>query len=178
MNTNELTNWVKTQKKLNKIQIKKKEINSLKDWIFEQNIIFHKTRNFFSIKPFLIKQKNKEYYQPLIVQKEHGILGIIKQKKRGKDYYLLQSKIEPGNINGIQISPTVQATESNYLRKHGGKKTLFLDYFLKKKKKSNFISKIKLSEQGSRFLKKKKLEYFSRYKKYKHSFKKKLLLVY
>ena len=67
----------------------------------------------------------------------------------------MQSKIEPGNINGIQISPTVQATESNYLRKHGGKKTLFLDYFLKKKKKSNFISKIKLSEQGSRFLKKK-----------------------
>ena len=27
-----------------------------------------------------------------------------------------------GNINKIQLSPTVQATKSNYLRKHGGKK--------------------------------------------------------
>jgi dTDP-4-dehydro-6-deoxy-alpha-D-glucopyranose 2,3-dehydratase len=155
MNTNKLIDWLKNQKKINKIQIKKKKINSLKDWIFKENIIFHKTNNFFSIKPFLFQKKNKKEFQPLILQKEHGILGIIKQKKKGKDYYLLQSKIEPGNINGIQISPTVQATKSNYLRKHGGKKTLFLDYFLKQQKKLKIISKIKLSEQGSRFLKKK-----------------------
>lgn len=155
MKTNKLIDWLKNQKKINKIKIKKKKINSLNDWIFKKDIIFHKSKNFFSIKPFLFQQKRKKRFQPLIVQREHGILGIIKQKKKGKDYYLLQSKIEPGNINGIQISPTVQATKSNYLRKHGGKKTLFLDYFLKKQKKLNIISKIKLSEQGSRFLKKK-----------------------
>lgn len=155
MKTNKLIDWLKNQKKINKIKIKKKKINSLNDWIFRKDIIFHKSKNFFSIKPFLFQQKSKKKFQPLIVQREHGILGIIKQKKKGKDYYLLQSKIEPGNINGIQISPTVQATKSNYLRKHGGKKTLFLDYFLKKQKKLNIISKIKLSEQGSRFLKKK-----------------------
>ena len=155
MKTNKLTNWLKNQKKINKIEIKKKKINLLKDWIFNKNIIFHKSKNFFSIKPFLFQQKNKKQFQPLIVQREHGILGIIKKKTDGKDFYLLQSKIEPGNINGIQISPTVQATKSNYLRKHGGKKTLFLNYFLKKQKKLKIISKIKLSEQGSRFLKKK-----------------------
>jgi len=155
MNTNELIDWLKSQKKNNKIRIKKKKINLLRDWIFKDNIIFHKSKNFFSIKAFLFQQKNKKRFQPLILQKEHGILGIIKQKKGGKDYYLLQSKIEPGNINGIQISPTVQATKSNYLRKHGGKKTLFLDYFLKQQKKLKIVSKIKLSEQGSRFLNKK-----------------------
>ncbi len=154
MNTNELINWLQKQKKINKLRIQKKNISYLKDWIFKKNLIFHKTNNFFSIKAFLFKKKNKKKFQPLIVQKEEGILGIIKQRKLGKDYYLLQSKIEPGNINGIQISPTVQATKSNYLRKHGGKKTLFLDYFLKSKKNFKIISKIKLSEQGSRFLKK------------------------
>ena len=41
------------------------------------------------------------------------------------------------------------------MRKHGGKKTLFLDYFLKQQKKLKIVSKIKLSEQGSRFLNKK-----------------------
>jgi len=155
MKTNKLIDWLKSQKKKNKIRKKKKKINLLRDWIFKDNIIFHKSKNFFSIKPFLFQQKNKKRFQPLILQKEHGILGIIKQKKGGKDYYLLQSKIEPGNINGIQISPTVQATKSNYLRKHGGKKTLFLDYFLKQQKKLKIVSKIKLSEQGSRFLNKK-----------------------
>ena len=155
MKTNKLVDWLNNQKKINKIKIKKKKINSLKDWIFKQNIIFHKSNNFFSIKPFLFQQKNKKIFQPLIVQGERGILGIVKKKVRDKDYYLLQSKIEPGNINGVQISPTVQATKSNYLRKHGGKKTLFLDYFLKRQNKLKIISKIKLSEQGSRFLKKK-----------------------
>ena len=134
MKTNKLIDWLNNQKKINKIKIKKKKINLLKDWIFKQNIIFHKSNNFFSIKPFLFQQKNKKIFQPLIVQREHGILGIVKKKIGGKDYYLLQSKIEPGNINGIQISPTVQATKSNYLRKHGGKKTPFLNYFLKKQK--------------------------------------------
>ncbi len=49
----------------------------------------------------------------------------------------------------------MQATKSNYLRKHGGKKTLYLDYFTKKNKNIKIISKKKLSEQGSRFLDKK-----------------------
>ncbi len=102
-----------------------------------------------------MKKKNKKIFQPLIVQKEEGILGIIKQRRQGKDYYLLQSKIEPGNINGIQISPTVQATKSNYLRKHGGRETIYLNYFIKSNKNLKIISKKKLSEQGSRFLNKK-----------------------
>ena len=42
-------------------------------------------------------------FQPLIIQKEKGILGIIKQKF-GKEYqYLLQVKVEPGNINDCMI---------------------------------------------------------------------------
>jgi len=80
MKTNKLIDWLNNQKKINKIRIKKKKINSLKDWIFKQNIIFHKSNNFFSIKPFLFQQKNKKIFQPLIIQREHGILGIVKKK--------------------------------------------------------------------------------------------------
>ena len=162
MQANKLKNWLKHQKNIKKIKINKKKISNLKDWIFKKNVILNSKQNFFSIKAFIIKCKNKITYQPLIVQNENGILGIIKKKKDNKDYYLLQAKIEPGNINGIQISPTVQATKSNYLRKHGGKKTLFLNFFMKTNNQLKIISKKKLSEQGSRFLKKKKLEYIDR----------------
>ena len=165
METQNLKSWLKEQKKNNRIKIKRKKISSLKDWIFKKDTIIHKSKNFFSIKSFLFKKKNNKIFQPLIKQKENGILGIIKLKKGIKNYYLLQSKIEPGNINGIQISPTVQATKSNYLRKHGGKKTLFLNYFLFKKKNIKIISKFKLSEQGSRFLDKKNWNIFLETKK-------------
>ena len=92
MKTNKLIDWLKNQKKINKIKIKKKKINSLKDWIFKENFIFHKSNNFFSIKPFLYQQKNKKIFQPLIVQREHGILGIIKKKNQGERLLSFTSK--------------------------------------------------------------------------------------
>ncbi len=170
MQTNKLIAWLNKQKKINKLKIKKKRYQNLIQWKFDENLIYHKTKNFFSIKPFLCTQGNVTWFQPLIIQKEQGILGIIKKKIKNKSYYLLQTKIEPGNINGVQISPTVQATKSNYLRKHGGKKTIFLDYFLKKKK-VKILSNLKLSEQGSRFLNKKNRNILIEVKKFPNKLK-------
>ena len=147
--------WIRKQKLINKIKVRRKNKDQLKQWKFDDNSIYHISKNFFLIRPFIFKQNKKKWYQPLIIQKEEGVLGIIKKKISNENYYLLQAKAEPGNINSIQISPTVQATRSNYLRKHGGKKTLFLNYFLKKNKSVNILSNIKLSEQGTRFLGKK-----------------------
>ena len=48
------------------------------------------------------------------------------------------------HINNIQLSPTVKATKSNYLRAHGGKKTKFIDYFIKKTKDCKDITSLKL----------------------------------
>ena len=62
--------------------------------------------------------------------------------------------MEPGNSSGIQLSPTIQATKSNYLRKHGGKRTNYLNFFTQKNKKNRVISNYRLSEQGTRYLNK------------------------
>ena len=58
--------------------------------------------------------------------------------------------MEPGNINKCQLSPTVQATKSNYTKAHGGKDTPYLNFFLNNYKMKK-IFKIKLSEQGLRY---------------------------
>lgn len=84
--------------------------------------------------------------------KRNRYIGNYKKKIFSKDLYLLQAKVEPGNINGMQLSPTVQATKSNYLQKHGGKKTNYLEYFIKKNFNKKIISNFNLSEQGSRYL--------------------------
>jgi oxidase EvaA len=58
--------------------------------------------------------------------------------------------VEPGNINKIQLAPTVQATKSNYSGAHGGSKVPYIEYFLKLRN----IEKYNQSEQGFRYLKK------------------------
>ena len=61
---------------------------------------------------------------------------------------MLQAKVEPGNINKLQIAPTVQATKSNYSGVHGGSKVPYINYFLKFKN----LTKYNQSEQGFRYL--------------------------
>jgi oxidase EvaA len=67
--------------------------------------------------------------------------------------FLLQAKIEPGNIKHVQLSPTLQATRSNYTQIHNGKKPLYFDDF-KNAKQSQVILDQLQSEQGARFLRK------------------------
>ena len=58
---------------------------------------------------------------PFLFQNEIGLLGILCRDIGGVRHYLLQAKPEPGNENGAQLAPTVQATESNLRRRHGGR---------------------------------------------------------
>ena len=138
--------WIKKQKSIQKIRIKKVSLSKLKGWNFEKNKLFHKSNKFFQIVGIDIKSNyfKKNWDQPIILQNEIGILGIIKNVKNNK--YLLQAKLEPGNINKLQISPSVQATKSNYSKVHGGKKTPYINYFLKKQK-----NKLLQSEQAFRY---------------------------
>ena len=62
--------------------------------------------------------------QPVIEQPEIGILGILAKRIGGVLHFCLQAKEEPGNIGGIQLSPTVQATFSNYTRAPRGSNRL------------------------------------------------------
>ena len=148
----DLNRWILVQKKKNLMKSSKINIADIVNWKIENKKIYNYNRSFFSIVPFRFQQnKNKFWFQPLIVQKEVGILGIIKKVYKSIDYYLLQAKVEPGNIKGIQLSPTVQATKSNYLQKHGGKKTNYLNFFINNKLNTKIITNLRLSEQGTRY---------------------------
>jgi oxidase EvaA len=67
-------------------------------------------------------------------------------------HFLIQAKIEPGNINIVQLSPTVQSTKSNFTKVHKGESTPFVEYFLEGKSKI-LVDQLQ-SEQGSRFFRK------------------------
>jgi oxidase EvaA len=89
--------------------------------------------------------------QPVILQREVGFLGILCQMIDGKLNFLMQAKVEPGNVNVIQISPTIQATKSNFTQKHGGAVPAYLEFFKNARKHTIIVDQLQ-SEQASRFL--------------------------
>jgi len=142
--------------KLNKnISVVKTKINKLENWYISHpsGNLKHQSNRFFSIEALKYKNKFNSNIQPIINQKEIGILGIICQRQLGTLKFLLQAKFEPGNKNTYQLSPTIQATKSNIERVHGGKSQKYYKYFLNKKSKVHFS--ILLSEQGTKFYNKK-----------------------
>ena len=133
--------------------------DKMKNWHFDENKnLRHDSGKFFSIEGISVKaefnNEIKEWDQPIINQPEVGFLGILCQKKNGVIYFLMQGKIEPGNVNKIQISPTLQATKSNFSQVHGGNTPKFLEYFKDNIPDRKIIIDQLQSEQGARFLRK------------------------
>ena len=133
--------------------------NRLEDsdfWFYDEAAgeIVNKNRSFFRITGMQrIAGGEVIEEQPIIIQDEIGYLGIICREFDGEMHYLMQAKIEPGNINKIQLSPTIQATKSNFTQKHGGKRPAYLDYFINASKYKIIVDQIQ-SEQSSRFFRK------------------------
>ncbi|MBD3282900.1 response regulator receiver protein [Candidatus Pacearchaeota archaeon] len=127
--------WLEKKQRDYKVKLSEVGLEELKSWVFDPKTgtVSHETGRFFSVIGVKIEgAKDREvssWAQPMIKQKECGILGILCQEKKGLRHYLLQAKFEPGNTNKLQLSPTLQATESNLKQYHKGKKPLFSEYF-------------------------------------------------
>ena len=61
--------------------------------------------------------------------------------------------MEPGNVNILQLSPTVQATFSNYSRVHQGRAPRYLEYFTEPGRARVLLDQLQ-PEQGARFWRK------------------------
>lgn len=150
--------WIAKKNKEVQVKINQVAFKDLRDWHIhpETKNLVHSSGKFFSIEGIRIKTNwgnVKEWEQPIINQPEVGFLGIITQEKNGILHFLMQAKIEPGNINVVQLSPTLQATRSNYSQVHKGKRPLYLEYFNGEKKVNVLLDQLQ-SEQGARFLRK------------------------
>lgn len=156
--TNDILNWMKIKNDEVLVNIEQISFNELSHWHFEtgNKSLVHNSGKFFSIDGLKINVnvgRKLEWSQPIINQPEIGFLGIITKQINGVLYFLLQAKIEPGNVNYVQLSPTLQATRSNYTQVHNGKKPLYLDYFTHLTNCEILLDQLQ-SEQGARFLKK------------------------
>lgn len=158
MSESEILEWIKARSLLNQYSVNFRSLEDLNGWDFEPSTgnLEHSSGNFFRIEGLDVQIEThvcQAWQQPIIVQPEIGVLGFIARKIAGVLHLLVQAKMEPGNINLIQISPTVQATKSNYSQAHGGRRPTFIEYFLNNTQGRVLVDQLQ-SEQGSRYLKK------------------------
>ena len=115
----------------------------------------HRSGRFFSVEGLHVARPDigTEWQQPIIMQPEVGILGILAKEFDGTLHFLMQAKVEPGNPNLVQLSPTVQATRSNYTKAHGGAAVKYLEYFLRPDPRM-VITDVLQSEHGAWFYRK------------------------
>lgn len=151
----EFKEWFKEKSNNTPFEVIEIPLSKLSGWKIDKvsGNLQHESGKFFSIQGVSVDvqlPKKQRWEQPLIVQPEVGILGILMKYFNGLPHFLMQLKIEPGNINKAQLSPTVQATKSNYTRVHKGKSPPYLDFFIDRM--GTVISDQLQSEQGARFL--------------------------
>lgn len=90
----------------------------------------HASGRFFTVEGarFRIATTGETWDQPILNQPEVGLLGFLSTLFDGVVHFLVQAKWEPGN-SAVQLSPTVQATRSNYTQAHGGRVQPYIEHF-------------------------------------------------
>jgi len=156
--TDELISWIRRRNKEVAVSVEQVSFRDLRGWRFDDTTgnLEHESGRFFSVCGLDVMTNVgvvSHWTQPIINQPEVGYLGILCKEIDGVVHYLLQAKIEPGNVNCVQLSPTLQATRSNYMQVHGGRRPAYLDYFLNADNAHIVVDQLQ-SEQGARFLRK------------------------
>ncbi|MCM2414150.1 NDP-hexose 2,3-dehydratase family protein [Streptomyces sp. RKAG290] len=155
LSTWEFHDWFNERRKAGRFNVERVPFSRLRNWSFEPDTgnLVHSSGRFFSVEGLHVTTDDgphKEWYQPIIKQPEVGILGILVKEFDGVLHFLMQAKMEPGNRNVLQLSPTVQATRSNYTKVHKGTDVKYIEYFTGARR-GRVLSDVLQSEHGSWF---------------------------
>jgi len=150
--------WLAERCRPEEFKVEQVPLGEMEKWALasDGSRISHESGRFFHIEGLHVKTNfggNLEWDQPIINQPEIGFLGFITRVFGGTRYFLIQAKMEPGNINTLQISPSLQATKSNFTQVHKGKRPTFLEFFNGEKQVKVLTDHLQ-TEQGGRFYKK------------------------
>ncbi len=152
----EVRAWLASRNREVEVRVSRTRLSQMHDWALEDasGRIRHSSGKFFSIDGIRVTTNwggKPEWSQPIINQPEIGLLGCIAREFDGLLHFLIQAKVEPGNVNCVQLSPTVQATKSNYTRVHRGRSPKYLEWFMDRSRSRVLLDQLQ-SEQGARFL--------------------------
>jgi len=147
----QVVDWMVSRRDASDMAVHAIRLSESREWLLDRGQIVHRTGGFFSIVGLRIDDypDASGTTTPMIHQPEVGLLGFVTHGTGSQARILVQAKAEPGNVGLVQAAPTVQATRSNYLRRHGGQPTPLLGLF---DGRTEVVTDSLQSEQGTRFL--------------------------
>ncbi|MEV0387461.1 NDP-hexose 2,3-dehydratase family protein [Nonomuraea sp. NPDC050643] len=156
--TEDFRRWFAERAAAHRYRVDRIPFAELDRWSFEATTgnLVHSSGRFFTLEGLHATVDHgpfREWHQPIIKQPEVGILGILVKEFDGVLHFLMQAKMEPGNPNLVQLSPTVQATRSNYMKVHQGSDVRYLEYFTATGR-GRVVADVLQSEHGSWFYRK------------------------
>ncbi|ARF63871.1 NDP-hexose 2,3-dehydratase [Streptomyces violaceoruber] len=136
MRTSDVEPWLRERARAHRLRVRRVPFEDLDGWSFQEGTgnLSHRSGRFFTVEGLRTTGgpgSADAREQPVIHQPEVGILGILAKEFDGVLHFLMQAKAEPGNPEPVQLSPTVQATRSNYTGAHGGSRVRYLDHFIR-----------------------------------------------
>lgn len=147
--------WLKERQKSYPVTVEEVGINDIQGWKVDpvSGNITHDSGKFFSIIGVEVTgaadREVPSWSQPMLKQEEVGISGVLVQQKAGVTRYLFYAKFEPGNIDMVQLSPTLQVSEGNLSLAHKGKRPRLAEYF--DGTKGRLVASVTGVEDGGRF---------------------------
>lgn len=150
--------WFEERRKAIRMDVRRIPFAELQRWGFHPvtGNLAHDSGRFFTVEGLRARSEGPDpvsWSQPIMHQPEVGFLGILVKEFDGVLHCLMQAKAEPGNAEGLQLSPTVQATRSNYTGVHEGSAVRYLEYFTDPGKGRSLVDVLQ-SEHGSWFFRK------------------------
>ena len=134
-------------------------LNELDGWKAEERTgnIVHRSGQFFAVEGLRTTAhglREVNYWdQPILTQKEGGVLALVCKRDGPVVLFLLQAKAEPGNMGTLQFPPTIQCPWSNLKRAHKGRKPPLADVILGKTP-GRLVYAAEHNEEGGRFWRK------------------------
>lgn len=147
--------WLKERQESYPVTVEEVGVNEAKGWKTDpvSGNITHESGKFFSIIGVKVTgaadREIPSWDQPMLKQEEIGISGVLMQKRDGVPHYLFYAKFEPGNVDIVQISPALQASEGNLSLAHKGKRPRLAEYF--DGTKGTLVASVLGVEDGGRF---------------------------
>ena len=113
--------------------------------------IVESTDRYFSVIGVKVTAGTREvthWMQPLLKDSNIGLLAFICQEINGVLHFMVQAKVEPGNLDIIELSPSVSCSNYEYRKNNGNKPIMFDAVF---DNQSTVMYDALQSEEGGRF---------------------------
>jgi oxidase EvaA len=112
---NELVGWLTEMKMRYELHVKRIPLDQVSGWVRTESKIAHQSGRYFSVIAVAVHAENREvlaWTQPLLKSTRLGLIGFLVQKQNGLLHFAVQAKVEPGNLDVVDLAPTVSCSDA------------------------------------------------------------------